>query len=45
MKKLVKNLKVKRSNRVELSYEALKYQKEIQNEFTAMRAAQNVFSI
>ncbi len=42
MKNLVKNLKVKRSNRVELSYEALKYQTEIKNEYKAMRAEQTV---
>ncbi len=41
MKNLVKNLKGKRSNRVELSYEALRYQKEIKNEFEAMKAEQN----
>ncbi len=42
MKNLVKNLKVKRSNRVELSYEALKYQNEIKNEYQVMKAEQSL---
>ncbi len=41
MKNLVRNLKVRRSNRVELSYEALRYQKEIKNEYEAIKAAQH----